>query len=58
MTSYHVIWNEETKQDMVRNLKKWCSGHQPIWTVVGVAALAGKDMNVEIEVVAVDQEGE
>ena len=39
---------------MVANLEKWMPGHAPIWTCVGVTALALPQMNIEIEVVAVD----
>lgn len=37
---------------MVRNLEKWCPEHQPLWTCVGVAALAEGGMGVEIDVIA------
>jgi enamine deaminase RidA (YjgF/YER057c/UK114 family) len=42
---------------MVRNFKKWMPDHQPIWTTVGVTRLGEDDMRVEIEVVALDEEG-
>lgn len=43
---------------MVRNFKKWMPDHQPLWTCVGVSRLGEDDMRVEIEVVALDKEGE
>lgn len=52
--SYHVGLNDIAKGGMVRNMKKWCPEHQPVWTMIGVAALAADDMKVEVEVVAID----
>lgn len=36
----------------VEQLRKWCVDHRPLWTVIGVRALAAPGMNIEIEVVA------
>lgn len=52
--SYHVPLDEHALGVMVAQLKKWCPGHQPIWTVLGVPALAEKEMLVEIDVIAYD----
>lgn len=52
--SYHVGLDEVAKKGMVENLKRWCPGHQPLWTMIGVATLAEGVMKVEIEVVAID----
>lgn len=57
MNSYHVPLNDEALSAMVRNFKKWMPDHQPIWTTVGVTRLGEDDMRVEIEVVALDEEG-
>lgn len=35
-------------------LRKWMPNHQPIWTHLGVAALALPNMRIEIEVKAYD----
>ncbi|APA13146.1 hypothetical protein SS1G_14046 [Sclerotinia sclerotiorum 1980 UF-70] len=50
LTSHHMPINDETMGIMVRLLKKYCPNHQPIWTALGVPALARTDMRVEIEV--------
>jgi enamine deaminase RidA (YjgF/YER057c/UK114 family) len=60
VNSYHVGFEgEENKEEvlgrLVENLKKYCPGHAPIWTCVGVAALGLPGMRVEIEAVAVDE---
>ena len=54
INSYHVPLNDEAKEAMVRNFKKWMPNHQPLWTVVGVPRLGDDDMRVEIEVSAYD----
>lgn len=56
VNSYHVTLDDEVAGAMVRNLKKWAPGHEPIWTAVGVNKLAFEGMEVEIEVVALDEE--
>lgn len=51
--SYHIPVDEETLAAIVRCLRKWCGpDHKPIFTMIGVASLASKDMRVEIEVEA------
>jgi enamine deaminase RidA (YjgF/YER057c/UK114 family) len=59
VNSYHVGFEGDGRDRvmgrMVENLKKWCPGHAPLWTCVGVTALGMKGMRVEIEVVAVDE---
>lgn len=55
VTSYHVPLDEEVFGLMVEGLREWVPGHAPIWTCVGVEALADKRMVVEIEVVAWDE---
>jgi enamine deaminase RidA (YjgF/YER057c/UK114 family) len=55
VTSYHARFDgDQVFGKMVANLEKWTPGHAPIWTCVGVTALALPQMNIEIEVVAVD----
>ncbi|KAI0184739.1 endoribonuclease L-PSP [Xylaria flabelliformis] len=55
--SYHLPLNNEALGAVVRNFRKWCPDHQPLWTCVGVQRLARDDMRVEIEVQAFDPEG-
>jgi len=58
VNSYHVGFDGDQERvlgRMVENLKKWCPGHAPLWTCVGVTALGMEGMRVEIEVVAVDE---
>lgn len=43
--------DEETMAHLVRNLRTWCPGHQPILTGVEVKGLAF-GMKVEMEVAA------
>ena len=50
--SYHLNLDEKTLAVMVDSLKRWFPEHQPIWTCIGVAALAGSGMRVEIEAAA------
>lgn len=54
VTSYHVPMDGEALGAMVRNFKQWMPNHQPIWTCLGVSALAQEAMKIEIEVVAHD----
>ena len=54
VNSYHVPLNNEAMEAMVRNLRKYMPGHEPLWTCVGVSRLGEDDMRVEIEVVAHD----
>ncbi|KAI0438735.1 putative L-PSP endoribonuclease family protein [Xylaria telfairii] len=55
--SYHVPLDGTALEAVVRNFRKWCPDHRPLWTCVGVARLAEDDMCVEIEVQAYDPEG-
>lgn len=57
VNSYHVPLNKEANDAMVRNFRKWCPNHQPLFTCVGVQRLGEDDMRVEIEVRAYDPEG-
>ncbi|KAJ6032912.1 uncharacterized protein N7446_008795 [Penicillium canescens] len=41
---------EQAREQMVRNIKKWCPNHQPLFTMVGVETLPFPEHNVEIEV--------
>ncbi|KAM0154654.1 hypothetical protein ACHAQE_005751 [Botrytis cinerea] len=50
LTSHHMPMSDKAMEIMVRLLKKYCPNHQPIWTSLGVPALAFPDMKVEIEV--------
>ena len=42
---------------MKENFEKWMPEHKPIWTQIGVKQLGAPQMNVELEVVALDPEG-
>lgn len=57
VNSYHVPLNNEANEAMVRNFRKYCPDHQPLYTCVGVSRLGEDDMRVEIEVRAYDPEG-
>ncbi|KAH6900509.1 endoribonuclease L-PSP [Thelonectria olida] len=57
VNSYHIQLDDEAKQAMVRNFKKWLPNHKPLWTCVGVPRLGEDSMRVEIEVVAHDPDG-
>ncbi|KUJ14424.1 endoribonuclease-like protein L-psp [Mollisia scopiformis] len=48
--SYHVGVSDDVVEIMVRCVKRFCGGHQPVWTLVGVASLAWEEMKVEIDV--------
>jgi len=57
VTSYHAGFDGDQERvfgKMVANFEKYMPGHEPIWTCVGVTALALPQMRIEIEVVAVD----
>ncbi|KAJ6167644.1 hypothetical protein N7497_000487 [Penicillium chrysogenum] len=54
VNSYLVPMDDEAMEAMVQNLRKYMPNHQPVWTCVGVTALAEDAMKVEIEVVAHD----
>jgi enamine deaminase RidA (YjgF/YER057c/UK114 family) len=53
ITSYHVGVDESVLGTMVEELRSHCPDHQPLWTVIGVAALALPAMKVEITANAV-----
>lgn len=53
ITSYHVDIDESVLGTMVEELRSHCPDHQPLWTVIGVAALALPTMKVEITANAV-----
>jgi enamine deaminase RidA (YjgF/YER057c/UK114 family) len=53
ITSYHVGVEEPVLETMVQELRSYCVDHQPLWTVIGVAALALPTMKVEITANAV-----
>lgn len=55
--SYHVPYNGEVAEHMLRNFKHWMPNHQPLYTCIGVQRLGEDDMRVEIEVEAYDPEG-
>ncbi len=55
MRSYHVGLDEMHRAEMLKNMKKWCPDHKPIWTMLGVAGLAAPAYVIEIEVVAVEE---
>jgi enamine deaminase RidA (YjgF/YER057c/UK114 family) len=52
ITSYHVGLDEVHVQEMVRCMRVWMPDRKPIWTMVGVQALARKEYLVEVEVKA------
>lgn len=57
VTSYHAGFDGDQERvfgKMVANFEKYMRGHEPIWTCVGVTALALPQMRIEIEVVAID----
>lgn len=49
---YCLPMANEAFDHIVRNLKKYCPNHQPLWTVVGVPRLGYDDMRIEVEVEA------
>jgi enamine deaminase RidA (YjgF/YER057c/UK114 family) len=53
ITSYHVGIEESVLAAVVEELRRYCPDHQPLWTVIGVAALALPAMKVEITANAV-----
>lgn len=53
ITSYHLGIEESVLGTVVEELRRYCPDHQPLWTVVGVAALALPAMKVEITANAV-----
>jgi enamine deaminase RidA (YjgF/YER057c/UK114 family) len=53
ITTYHVGIDESVLATVVEELRSHCPDHQPLWTVIGVAALALPAMKVEITANAV-----
>jgi enamine deaminase RidA (YjgF/YER057c/UK114 family) len=53
ITTYHVGIEESVLATVVEELRSHCPDHQPLWTVIGVAALALPAMKVEITANAV-----
>lgn len=53
ITSYHLGIEESVLGTVVEELRRYCPDHQPLWTVIGVAALALPAMKVEITANAV-----
>ena len=53
VNSYHVGINEETNRLMTEQFRQYMPEHAPIWTCLGVAALADPKMRVEIRVTAI-----
>jgi enamine deaminase RidA (YjgF/YER057c/UK114 family) len=52
VNSYHVGISEDTNRIMVELLRRYMPDHAPIWTCLGVAALAAPNMRVEVRVAA------
>lgn len=55
--SFHTDLTPEISAIMKENFEKWMPDHKLIWTQIGVKQLGAPDMNVELEVVALDVEG-
>ena len=53
VNSYHVDVSEETNRIMVELFRRYMPDRAPIWTCLGVAALAGPRMRVEVRVTAI-----
>ena len=54
ITSYHCPMDDESLGIAVKYVKEYMK-HKPIWTAVGVPALADKEMKIEIVVKAKTQ---
>lgn len=55
LRTYHVglsKMQDQARDIMVQNIKKWCPNHQPLFTMIGIESLPFPDLHVEIEVVA------
>jgi enamine deaminase RidA (YjgF/YER057c/UK114 family) len=53
--TYHVNLREaekETLEHMVKEVRKWCPDHKPIWTLVEVKGLSDERLRIEVEVEA------
>jgi enamine deaminase RidA (YjgF/YER057c/UK114 family) len=53
VNSYHVDISAETNRIMVELFRRYMPDRAPIWTCLGVAALAGPKMRVEVRVTAI-----
>lgn len=53
VNSYHVGISGDTNRIMVELLRQYMPDHAPVWTCLGVAALADPKMRVEIRVTAI-----
>jgi enamine deaminase RidA (YjgF/YER057c/UK114 family) len=53
VNSYHVGISEDTNRVMVELLRRYMPDRAPIWTCLGVAALASPTMRVEVRVTAI-----
>jgi enamine deaminase RidA (YjgF/YER057c/UK114 family) len=53
VNSYHVDISEKTNRIMVELLRRYMPDRAPIWTCLGVAALADPKMRVEVRVTAI-----
>ena len=51
VTTYHCPMSEESLLTAVKYMKQYAP-HKPLWTAVGVAALAQKEMQIEVVVKA------
>ncbi|UKZ61353.1 uncharacterized protein TrAtP1_002619 [Trichoderma atroviride] len=55
LRTYHVglsKMQDQARDIMVQNIKKWCPNHQPLFTMIGIESLPFPDLHVEIEVIA------
>lgn len=55
LRTYHVglsKMQDQAREIMVQNIKKWCPNHQPLFTMIGIESLPFPDLHVEIEVIA------
>ncbi|KAL7891949.1 Endoribonuclease L-PSP/chorismate mutase-like protein [Trichoderma sp. SZMC 28014] len=55
LRTYHVglsRMQDQAREIMVQNIKKWCPNHQPLFTMIGSESLPFPGFHVEIEVIA------
>ena len=55
VTSYHVDLDASALDATALLLREHCPGHEPLWTVLGVARLARPEMRIEITARAVTE---
>jgi len=53
VNSYHVDFTPDVNDIMIALFRQHMPNHQPIWTLLGVAALGEPEMRVEIRVTAI-----